>query len=249
MVKPVIDIKEMFNAGVHFGHLKNRWHPNMADYIHSVRGGRCIIDLEVTKTILEEILPIIEHITADDKKILLVGTKRQSKDIIKEAAQKIYMPYVVNRWVGGMLTNHKTINIQIKKLKELQKKMLSGELSNKYNKLEVLKYQKQIDNLQMLYGGIAEMGSLPSMVFIADMNINSIAISEANKLGIPIVAITDTNVNPALVTYPIPANDDAIKSIQYITDLIVSAIKNGQTKINSASLKKDETTKEESADE
>ena len=138
------------------------------------------------------------------------------------------MPYVTNRWVGGMLTNYATISIQIKKLQDLERRMASGELANRYSKLEVLGFQKQIKSLNFLYGGIKEMSSRPGMVFITDMMANSIAVTEANKLKIPIVALADTNADPRLAAYPIFANDDALNSLQIITDFIVQAVKDGQ---------------------
>ena len=231
MSQIAIDLKEMFTAGVHFGHFKRHWHPNMSNYIHSVRNGRCIINLEFTKQALETVLPVVAEVASKNQKILFVGTKRQAREIITKAALSVNMPYVVNRWVGGMLTNYHTINIQIKKLKDLEKRMESKELVNKYSKLEVLKFQKQIDNLNMLYKGIKDLGGHPALVFIADMQVNSIAVVEANKLNIPIVALADTNVNPALATYPVPANDDAIQSLQMMIDFIVAAIKRGQAQV------------------
>ena len=234
MAKVALNLKEMLAAGLHFGHFQRRWHPNIAPYIHSVRGGRCIIDLTLTKQALEKALPAVSRVVAEGRMVLLVGTKRQAGGIVKRAAESVQMPYVVHRWVGGMLTNHSTIGVQIKKLKELEQRMASGELASKYNKLEVQNYQKEIDSLEILYGGIREMGLRPGMVFVTDMQVNAIAVAEANKLGIPLVAIADSNVDPRLATYPIPANDDALQSLEYIVDLIVGAIKAGQEQVKSA---------------
>lgn len=231
MSKIEIDLKKMLVAGVHFGHFKKRWHPNIAPYIHSVRNGRCVIDLTLTKSALQAALPAVSQIVSENKKILFVGTKRQAQDIIKKAALEVEMPYVTYRWVGGMLTNHSTISVQIKKLKDLERRLTSGELANKYNKLEVQNFQKQIDRLNLLYGGIKEMGLRPGMVFVSDMQSNAIAVTEANKLGIPVVALADTNVDPTKATYPIPANDDALQSLQIITDLLVQAVKHGKRQI------------------
>lgn len=239
-----IDLKQLFTAGVHFGHFKSRWHPNMKSHIHSVRSGRCIINLESTKQALEQALPAVSQVASEGKNVLFVGTKRQTKKIVQTAAESVDMPYVVNRWVGGMLTNYQTINVQIKKLKNLERRMASGELSNKYNKLEVLKYQKQIDNLNNFYGGIKEMALRPAMVFITDMQVNAIAVTEANKLKIPIVAMADTNVDPTLATYPIPANDDALRSLETIVDFIIQAIRFGRSQIK-AEPQAIEKTKEE----
>ena len=233
MAKTSIDLKEMLAAGLHFGHFQRRWHPNIAPYVHSVRAGRCIMDLTLTKQALEKALPVISRVAAEGRTVLLVGTKRQAQEIVKRAAESVSMPYVTHRWVGGMLTNHATIGIQIKKLKDLERRMASGELANKYNKLEVQNHQKEIDALELLYGGIRGMGLRPGLVFVTDMQVNAIAVAEANKLGIPLVTIADSNVNPKLATYPIPANDDALQSLEYIVNLVVQAIKAGQRQIKS----------------
>ncbi len=230
MSKVDIDIKALLEAGVHFGHNTSRWHPKMAPFIHSKRGKGHVIDLTTTVTALEEALPVISGAVAAGKKVLFVGTKRQCKDIVRTAAEKTDMPYVCERWMGGMLTNQKTIGVQIKKLKDLEAKMESGELANRYNKLEVQRFQEQIERMNHVYLGIKEMPQKPGAVFITDMIVDSTAVKEARKLGVPVIAIADTNVNPEEVDYPIPANDDAIKSIQAITDLVVKAVELGKTK-------------------
>lgn len=171
----------------------------------------------------------LEETAASGKQILLVGTKRQAKDIIKEAAETTSQPYVANRWMGGMLTNSTTINSRIKTLKDLETKMESGELASKYNKLEVQRYQEQIDLMNYNFGGIKDMNGRPGALFIVDIIEESNALKEAKKLNIPVVAIVDTNTDPSLVDYPIPANDDAIKSIQLITDYVVGAISAGRS--------------------
>ena len=225
-----IDLNKLLAAGVHFGHYKKRWHPKIAPYLHSVRQGRCVVDLTLTKAALERALPAIADLVAQNKPILFVGTKIQAREIVQKAAESVHMPYVNYRWVGGMLTNYPTISIQIKKLKDLERRLASGELANKYSKLEIQNYQKEIDGLNLLYGGIKEMGIRPGIVFVTDMQTNAIAVTETNKLGIPLVAIADTNVDPTLATYPIPGNDDALKSLQIITALIVEAVKSGLTR-------------------
>ena len=231
MSKIEIDLKKMLAAGVHFGHFQRRWHPRIAPYIHSVRGGRCIIDLTLTEQALETALPAISQTIAGGQTILFVGTKRQAQELVKQAAESVQMPYVTHRWVGGMLTNHATIGVQIKKLKDLEKRLASGELASKYNKLEVQNYQKEIEALNLLYGGIKEMGIRPGMVFVVDMQTNAIAVAEANKLGIPLVALADTNVDPTLATYPVPANDDALQSLQLMIGWVVQAVKAGRAQI------------------
>ena len=226
-----INLKQMLAAGVHFGHFQRRWHPNIAPYVHSVRAGRCIIDLTLTKQALEAALPAISQVVAGGQAVLFVGTKRQAQELVKQAAESVRMPYVVHRWVGGMLTNHATIGVQIKKLKDLERRLASGELASKYNKLEVQNYQKEIESLNLLYGGIKEMGVRPGLVFVVDMQVNAIAVTEANKLGIPLAALADTNVDPTLATYPVPANDDALQSLQLIIGWVVQAVKAGQAQI------------------
>lgn len=226
-----VDIKKLLESGAHFGHKTSRWHPKMAPYIHSKRGGSHIIDLTETVDKLETALSFLEKTASEGKQVLLVGTKRQAKQIIKKAAEDTGMPYVSERWVGGMLTNSNTMNNRIKHLKDLEQKMDSGALEAKYNKLEVQRYQEEIDSMNFIYGGIKFMANKPGAVFVTDVISDANAVREAQKLGIPIVGIVDTNANPGVITYPIPANDDAIKSLQLITDYAVQAIKDGKAKV------------------
>jgi small subunit ribosomal protein S2 len=225
-----VDIKQLLEAGVHFGHKTSRWHPKMAPYIHSKRGGSHIIDLAQTVTALEEALSFISDTAGKSKQVLLVGTKRQAQDIVKKLAADTNQPYVTERWLGGMLTNWNTIGGRVKRLKDLEARMESGELASKYNKLEVQRFQEEIAELNRIYGGIKEMNSRPGALFITDIIADANAVREANKMGIPIVAIVDTNADPSQVTYPIPANDDAIKSLQLIADYVQSAIDEGKGK-------------------
>ena len=223
-----VDIKKLLEAGAHFGHKTSRWHPKMAQYIHSKRGGTHIIDLTKTVVNLEIALNFITEVTAHGKQILLVGTKRQSQDIIKKLAEDTTMPYVTERWLGGMLTNVNTIGGRVKHVKDLEERMASGELAAKYNKLEIQRFQEEIDQMNILYGGIKDMNSRLGAVFVVDITHDTNAVREATKLNIPIVAITDTNADPSLVKYPIPANDDAIKTIQLVADYIKAAIEEGK---------------------
>ena len=225
-----VDIKKLLEAGAHFGHKTSRWHPKMAPYIHSKRNGSHIIDLVKTVEKLEEALGFIEKTAASSKQILMVGTKKQAREVVKTAAEKISMPYVTERWVGGLLTNSGTMNNRIKHLKDLEQKMASGALENKYSKLEVQRYQEEIDDMNRLYGGVKELSNRPGVVFITDVLSDRNAVLEARKLSIPIVAIVDTNADPSLVDYPIPANDDAIKTLQLITDYVAEAISAGKAK-------------------
>ena len=223
-----VDMKALLEAGAHFGHKTSRWHPKMAPYIHSKRQSAHIINLEKTVEGLEVALPKITEIVKSGKKVLFVGTKKQMKDMVKGAAESVEMPYVTVRWVGGTLTNVQTVNRQIKKLKDLERRMESGELENRYSKLEVQRFQEEIDMLNERYGGIKDMAEQPAAVIVIDAIEDKNAIKEANALKIPVFAITDTNVDPSNIDYVIPANDDAIKATKLILDYFVEAIKEGK---------------------
>lgn len=229
-----VDIKKLLEAGAHFGHKSSRWHPKMARYIHSKRNGGHIIDLTQTVTGLETALDFMAKTVADGKQVLFVATKRQAQDIVKQAAEDVKMPYVTERWLGGMLTNWNTIGGRIKELKDLEAKMESGELAHKYSKLEVQRFQEQIEHMNELYGGIKNMPPRPGAVFVFDITHDHNAVKEARKLGLPIVALVDTNADPTLVDFPIPCNDDAIKTIELIVDYTKQAITAGQAKSKKA---------------
>ncbi len=223
-----VDIKDLLASGAHFGHKTSRWHPKMAKYIHSKRNESHIIDLTKTVESLNVALPFITKTIASGKQVLFVGTKRQAKDIVKAAAEEVGMPYVTERWLGGMLTNVKTTTERIKHLKKLETRMASGELAGRYNKLEVQRYQEEIDALNLKYGGIKDLNGQPGAVFVVDMIYDKNAVAEARRLSIPVVAIADTNANPDLANYPIPANDDALKALKIITDYVKAAILEGK---------------------
>ena len=225
------DIKELLAAGAHFGHKTSRWHPKMAPYIHSKREGAHIINLEKTVDALDAALPEMTKLAAKGKKILFVGTKKQLKDPVKATAESVNMPYVTVRWVGGMLTNVETVTKQIRKLKDLQRRMASGELEKRYSKLEVQRYQEEIDMLNERYGGIKDLSEQPIAVIVTDVIQDKNAVKEAKTLNIPVFAICDTNTDPSEIDYPIPANDDAIKSVKLILDYFAEAIKEGKAKI------------------
>ncbi len=225
-----VDIKKLLEAGAHFGHKTERWHPKMAPYIHSKRGGSHIIDLTKTVAKLDEALEFLQETAAKNKQILFVGTKRQAQDIVKKLAEDTGQPYVTERWLGGMLTNWNTIGTQIKRLVDLENKMASGELASKFNKLEVQRFQEEIDSMNVLYGGIKELNARPGAVVIFDVVHDQNAVKEALKLGLPIVGICDTNSNPTDITYPIPCNDDAIKALQLIADYMGAAVQTGKAR-------------------
>ena len=223
-----VDMKALLESGAHFGHKTSRWHPKMAPYIHSKRQGAHIINLEKTVEGLETALPKITEIVKNGKKVLFVGTKKQIKDAVKETAESVDMPYVTVRWIGGALTNVETVNRQIKKLKDLERKMASGEIENRYSKLEVQRFQEEIDLLNERYGGIKEMTEQPSAVIVVDAMEDKNAVKEANTLGIPVFAMVDTNVDPSNIDYVIPCNDDSLKATKLILSYFAEAIKEGK---------------------
>ncbi|MCX6728800.1 MAG: 30S ribosomal protein S2 [Candidatus Saccharibacteria bacterium] len=243
-----VDIKALFESGVHFGHKTSHWNPKMAQYIHSKRQESHIINLEKTVQGLEVALPFITRVIGNGKQVLFVGTKKHTKDIIREAAVSSKQPYMTERWLGGTLTNVATVTQQIKKLKDLEKRMISGDLEKRYSKLEVQRFQEEIDDLNVKYGGIKDLNGKPGALLVIDVLGDANAIKEAKTLGIPVVAIVDTNADPTLIDYVIPGNDDAIKGVQLILDYVSSAIAEGQgsakAKIDTIVDKKPEEVKE-----
>lgn len=223
-----VDIKKLLEAGVHFGHKTSRWHPKMAPYIHSKRQDNHIIDLTKTVEGLDKALPFLTKTAQAGKPILFVATKKQTKDAVKATAEALGQPYMIERWLGGTLTNVGTITSQIKKLKDLERRMVTGELEKKYNKLEVQRFQEEIDELTLKYGGIKDLNGKPGALFVIDVIGDINAIKEAKTLGIPVVALVDTNADPSLVDYVIPANDDAIKGVVVLLDYVRQAIEEGK---------------------
>ena len=234
-----VDLKALLEAGAHFGHKTERWHPKMAPYIHSKRGGSHIIDLTKTAEKLETALSFIEETAAKNRQILFVGTKKQAQDIVRKLADDTQQPFVTERWLGGMLTNWNTIGAQIRHLVDLETKMASGELASKFNKLEVQRFQEEIDSLNKLYGGIKELNARPGAVVIFDIVSDANAVKEAQKLKLPIVGICDTNADPSGIDHPIPCNDDAIKTLQLLASYFASAVDAGKAKSKSNDKKED----------
>lgn len=223
-----ISIADLLKAGVHFGHQSRFWNPKMASYIFGARDKVHIIDLEQTKTKLEEALNFLGGIAARRGKILFVGTKHAARESIREAAQSCGMPYVDHRWLGGMLTNYKTIRNSIKRLKELEAQFEKNDFGH-LTKKEILVLTREKDKLDRSLGGIKKMGGLPDALFVIDIGHEHIAVEEANKLHIPIVGIVDTNCDPDKIDYVVPGNDDAIRAIKLYLELIVDCISNAKT--------------------
>lgn len=222
-----ISLKELLEAGAHFGHQTRRWNPKMKQYIYGARGGVHIMDLTKTGPLLKEAADFARKTAANGGKVLFVGTKRQAAPVVREEAQAAGMPYVTERWLGGMLTNFRTIRSQVSRLKKLEAGLESGDFASKYNKKEVLDFTNEAAALDRIFGGIKDMDSLPGAVFVVDAPKEGIAVAEARKLGIPVIGIADSNADPDLIDYPIPANDDAIKAVRVITAHVAEAAAEG----------------------
>ena len=214
---------EMAEAGLHFGHRTSRVHPKMKPYIFGNRNTVHLIDLEKTVEKFKQALEFIKEIISDDKTLLLIGTKVQVKDITKDFAKECGLPYITERWLGGTFTNYQTLKQRIEYFKELEEKKEKGELE-KYTKKERAKMDKELSNLETKFGGIKDMQGLPDAIFVLDMKKDSLAVKEARMKGVKIVSIADTNVDPTLADYPIPANDDAISSVKYILEKVKEVI-------------------------
>ena len=223
----VVSIKQLLEAGVHFGHPTKKWNPKMDEYIFTMRNGIHIIDLQKTVKKFEEAYTFVRNLSEEGGTVLFVGTKKQAADTIKEEAQKCGMYYVNVRWPGGMLTNFKTIRKSINRLKELQRMEADGTF-NLLPKKEVSKLVKEMEDLDKNYGGIKEMETLPSALFVVDTRKERIAVLEAKKLGIPVIAIVDTNCDPDDADYIIPGNDDAIRAIKLIGGALADAVIEGR---------------------
>ena len=218
--------KDLLDAGVHFGHQTKRWNPRSKPYVFDHRQGISIIDLEKTHAQLEKACTFIEETVANGGNVLFVGTKRQAKEIVREAAAASNMPFCVDRWLGGTLTNYETVKRSIAKFKKYQAMETSGDMS-KLPRKEESAIKREMGRMQRNFNGISDMGGLPTALFVVDINHEKIAVAEAQRCGIPCVAIVDTNSDPGTVTHPVPGNDDAVKSIRIIVDAIVAAVQSG----------------------
>jgi small subunit ribosomal protein S2 len=216
-------LKELLEAGAHFGHQTRRWNPKMKQFIYGTRGGVHIIDLTKTEPLLAEAVDFVEKTAARGGKVMLVGTKRQISGIVREEAEAAGLSYVTERWLGGMLTNFRTIKLRVNRLKKLEAGLDSGEFAKKYNKKELLDFTNEVADLNRIFSGIKKLDQMPAVMFVVDTPNESIAIAEARRLGIKVVAIADTNSNPDEIDYIIPANDDALKSVKLITHLVAQA--------------------------
>ncbi|NNC85766.1 MAG: 30S ribosomal protein S2 [Bacteroidia bacterium] len=221
-----VSTQELLDAGVHFGHLKRKWNPKMSPYIFMERNGIHIIDLNKTSGKLDEAAAALKQVAKSGKKILFVATKKQAKEIVSKAAESVNMPYITERWPGGMLTNFATIRKSIKKMGTYDKMAKDGTFDN-ISKKERLQISRQKAKLETFLGSISDMNRIPATIFIVDVNKEHIAVSEAKKLNIPTIAICDTNTDPTQIDFPIPANDDATKSIKLIMDIVVGAVQEG----------------------
>ena len=223
-------MREMLECGVHFGHQTRYWNPKMAPYIFGHRNKIHIVNLEKTVALYTEALKFVRQLSANKGSILFVGTKRQAREIISEEAQRCASPFVDHRWLGGMLTNYKTVKLSIKRLKDLETMAGDGTLE-KMTKKEGLNFQREAEKLQRSLGGIKDMGTLPDALFVIDVGYHKGAIAEAKKLGIPIIAVVDTNHNPEGVDYVIPGNDDSSRAIQLYARGVADAILEGRNQV------------------
>lgn len=226
MALPSFSMRQLVEAGCHFGHNTRRWNPRMAPFLYGVRDNVHIIDLQQTVPMLHRAMEKVREITAGGGRVLFVGTKRQAQDIIAESAHKCGQYYVNHRWLGGMLTNWKTISHSIKRLRDLEELLGSGEVRG-LTKKEQLNLNRELEKLDRALGGIKEMGGLPDVLFIVDVCKESLAVQEANKLGIPVIAVLDSNASPNGIDFPIPGNDDAIRAIKTYCDLIAGSALDG----------------------
>jgi len=225
-----LDLEEMAKAGLHFGHRTSKVHPKMEPYLYGVRNTVHIISLEKTKEKFEEASKFIKNLISENKILLIVGTKIQAKDLVKNVAIECNLPYVNERWLGGTFTNFEVIKKRIEHFKDLEKKKSEGELE-KYTKKERMKIEKELKDFEIKFGGIKNLEKLPDALFVCDLKKDVLAVKEAKEKGVKVIGISDTNTDPTLADYPIPANDDAISSIQYILEKVKEVILKAKSKL------------------
>ena len=223
-VEPKSQTEEMLKAGLHFGHKTSKTHPKMKPYISGMRNTIHLIDVEKTQEKLDAALAFLKELKSEQKVVLLVGTKIQIRTFIVETAKELSLPYVAERWIGGTLTNFETIQKRSEFLKELEAKRTEGELE-KYTKKERLQFDRKIADLESKFGGIKKLEKVPNAIFVFDIDENRLAVNEAKRMGIPVIGIVDTNINPEDIDYPIPANDDAVSSVRYILNKVIETLK------------------------
>ena len=226
-MRNIPNLMEMLEAGVHFGHQKSRWHPKMAQYLLGVRNGVHVIDLDKTVEALDTCLDYVKTLASKGKVILFVGTKRQAREPIKAAAESCGMPYLTERWIGGLITNFDEFKRRMKKYKGLKEMIANGEIE-KYVKKEQVAIKKEVEKMDRYLSGLTGLERIPDALYIADLRVEKTALAEAERVQVPIVAVCDSNVDPTKVEYPIPANDDAVNSIKMIVGLIAGAINEGK---------------------
>ncbi len=225
----IINMKEMLEAGSHFGHRTSKWNPKMKKYIYGARNGIHIIDLQQTVVLVKEAYRFVVDVAENGGKVLFVGTKRQAQEAIKEEANRVGMHYVINRWLGGLLTNFQTVKKSIERMKKLETMRDDGSFEG-FKKKEALGYEREIKKLNFIFNGIREMGGVPDVIFIIDPKKEKIAFAEAKKLNIPVIALVDTNSDPDSIDFVIPANDDSIRAIKLFSSKIADAIIEGAQK-------------------
>jgi len=245
----VVTMKQLLEAGVHFGHQAKRWNPKMAKYIFTERNGIHVIDLHKSLKMIEVAYNVVREIAENGGDVLFVGTKKQAQEAVKEQAERAGMYYVNNRWLGGMLTNFQTIKTRIAKLKELEALDADGTLDTKYTKKEAANMRKELTKLSKNLSGIKHMKKAPAAIFIVDVKKEFLAVTEANVLGIPVIAMVDSNVDPDNITFPIPSNDDAIRSVKLMSTIVANAVVEGKqgAEVEAAAAKTEEVVAEGSA--
>ena len=246
-----VSMRDMLRAGVHFGHRTRFWNPKMAEFIFGARNKIHIIDLEKTIVLFKEAMSFVQEVASNHGKILFVGTKRAAQEIVRREAERCGMPYIDHRWLGGMLTNYKTVRQSIKKLKELEERKASGQFETLIKK-EALSLERQLEKLQRSLGGIKDMSGLPDLIFVIDVGYEHIAVTEANKLKIPVVGVVDTNHSPDGIDYIIPGNDDSMRAIELYAQSAADAILAGKQSSTNTFIAKEEvvaTAGDESGDE